>query len=73
MFRDCRLHFLCVANVSRSAAWASSAPGGSNAAERDDKLTFSVPGGLMLPRGYYMLFALSNTNIPSVAEWVKIQ
>jgi hypothetical protein len=39
----------------------------------NDKLTFGVPGGLMLPRGYYMVFALSNTNIPSVAEWVKIQ
>jgi len=35
--------------------------------------TFSVPDGRVLPRGYYMMFALTNANIPSVAEWVKLQ
>jgi hypothetical protein len=35
--------------------------------------TFQIPGNLTLPRGYYMLFALDNANVPSVAEWVRIQ
>ena len=38
-----------------------------------NKRVFNVPGNTVLPRGYYMLFAMSNANIPSVAAWVKIQ
>lgn len=37
-----------------------------------NKRTFNVPSNTVLPRGYYMLFALNNANVPSVAEWVRI-
>ncbi len=38
-----------------------------------DRRVFNVPDGNVLPRGYYMLFALNNANVPSVADWVLIQ
>ena len=34
---------------------------------------FSTPNQRVLPRGYYMLFAVSNGGIPSKAVWVRIQ
>jgi hypothetical protein len=36
------------------------------------KRAFNVPGEAVVPRGYYMLFALDNNDIPSVAKWVKV-
>ena len=34
--------------------------------------SFNVPGNQILPRGFYMMFALNLANVPSVAMWVKI-
>jgi hypothetical protein len=33
----------------------------------------ATPGNDVLPRGYYMLFAIGSNGVPSVAKWVKIQ
>jgi hypothetical protein len=33
---------------------------------------FNVPGETVVPRGYYMLFALDNNDMPSVAKWAKV-
>jgi len=36
------------------------------------KRTFQTPNSSMLPRGFYMMFALNSIGTPSVAAWVKI-
>ncbi len=36
------------------------------------QVQFTVPGETLAPRGYYMLFAVTNGGIPSEAIWVKL-
>jgi len=33
---------------------------------------FPLPDAGTLPRGSYMMFALNNAGVPSVATWVKV-
>ena len=39
----------------------------------DNTVTARVPGNPnLLPRGYYMLFALNRAGVPAIAPWVRI-
>ena len=39
---------------------------------RANEQVFTMPANTVVPRGHYMLFALKNNVIPSVAAWVKV-
>ena len=41
--------------------------------ESVNTLTFTAPSPRTVPRGYYMLFLVSNEDIPSEARWVRLQ
>ena len=38
----------------------------------DTQLQFTVPSEPLAPDGFYMLFVLTNTGVPSKALWVRL-
>lgn len=45
----------------------------ASTAQGPDVRTFDLPGERVLPRGYYMLFAVSDGGVPAEAIWVRVR